>query len=66
MLDTSTGRMIDQCILSVAILPETLDELNLETIDPSDSMKNFTHNMKFSKTTGFQPVQKIDSNNIKA
>ena len=34
--------------------------LNLETIDPSDSMRNFVHNMNFSKTKGFSVIEKVE------
>ena len=39
---------------------KTINSLNLETIDPSDSMQNFVHNMKFTKTKGFCVVKKVD------
>ena len=52
-------RQQDQAVLSVALYPETLAKINFESIDPSDSMKNFVHNMKFSKTNGFSPVDKV-------
>lgn len=60
VLNTKTGYIEEQPILSVSIPRETLDGLNLETIDPSDSMRNFVHNMDFKKTSGFRVVQKID------
>lgn len=58
-LDTATGHIKKQTLLSVVIDRETLNQLNLETIDCSDSMENFKHNMKFLKTKGLQPVDKI-------
>ncbi|NOQ24649.1 MAG: hypothetical protein GQ564_04735 [Bacteroidales bacterium] len=60
LLNSATGHMEKQSILSVIILPETLNKLNLDTIDPSDSMKNFVHNMKFNKTSGFSIVEKVE------
>tara|TARA_R110001583_G_scaffold1202_4_gene10024 strand:+ start:23675 stop:24664 length:990 start_codon:yes stop_codon:yes gene_type:complete len=60
MLNSSTGYLEDQPILSVIFIPETIEKLNLNTIDPSDSMGNFIHNMKFSKTKGFSPVSKVE------
>jgi hypothetical protein len=60
IVDTSTGHLEQQTILSVAMPKTTVDKLNFETIDPSDSMKNFKHNMKFSKTSGFSIVPNID------
>lgn len=58
-LDTSTGRVNILTILSVKFDKTTLETLNFEAIDCSDSMINFTHNMKFKKTQGFQAVDKI-------
>lgn len=59
ILDTSTGYMKKQTLLSVKIDRETLNKLNLDLIDCSDAMQNFKHNMKFLKTKGLQPVEKI-------
>ncbi len=61
ILNTKTGYVEEQPILSVAIPGKTLASLNFETIDPSDSMINFVHNMDFKKTSGFRAVEKIDS-----
>lgn len=61
LLNSATGHLEDQPILSVALARETLFKLNMQSIDPSDSMKNFVHTMNFKKTTGFMPVDKIDS-----
>lgn len=60
ILNTKTGYVEEQPILSVAIPGKTLESLNLETIDPSDSMGNFVHNMDFKKTSGFRAVEKIN------
>jgi hypothetical protein len=60
LLDATTGHLEDQPILSVIFIPETIKKLNLQTIDPSESMKNFIHNMKFSKTNGFSVVSKVE------
>ncbi len=60
ILNTQTGYMEKQPILSVIIPRETLDKMNLDAIDPSDSMANFIHAMKFKKTEGFQQVAKVD------
>lgn len=63
MLDTSTGRIVPQIILSVRFVRETIDKMNLEYIDPSDSLSNFVHSMKFSRTKGFSPVETIGLSN---
>ncbi|WP_299463792.1 hypothetical protein [uncultured Microscilla sp.] len=62
LLNSKTGHLKDEAILSVIMPPETIDSLNLETIDPSDSMQNFVHNMKFKKTNGFGAVEKVELN----
>ncbi|RTE08643.1 DUF4236 domain-containing protein [Paenibacillus whitsoniae] len=58
-LNTTTGHDEQVTILSVKIDRYALNKLNFETIDCSDSMQNFEHNMKFMKTAGFKPVEKI-------
>lgn len=60
IINSKTGHLEEQPILSVIFPPETIKNLNLETIDPSDSMRNFVHNMKFSKTKGFNIVEKVE------
>jgi hypothetical protein len=65
MLDTATGVTTAQPILSMAFSSQKLARLNFDALDPSDSMSNFPHRMKFGKTTGFSPVERIDANNIK-
>lgn len=64
LLNTATGKIETQTILSVAIFPKTLEKLNLEAIIPSDSMTNFLHHMKFNSAHGFSPVQKIEATSI--
>ena len=59
MVDSQSGHLENKVILSVKIMPETIEKLNLEMIDPSDSMRNFVHNMNFKKTSGFQEVERI-------
>ncbi len=55
-LDTATGYRRDQPILSVRVMRETFNRLNLAQIDPSDSLKNFVHNISFGRTKGFAPI----------
>ena len=43
ILKTSTGQIEAQPILSVAIFPDTLARLNLDSIDPFDSMRDFVY-----------------------
>jgi len=64
LLNTGTGHLEEQAILSVAVPRTTLEQLNLELIDPSDSMANFVHRMDFKKTKGFQPVEPLDPGEV--
>lgn len=59
LLNTQTGYLEPAPIVSAMIVRETLASLNLEMIDPSDALENFKHNMKFIKTKGFSPVDKL-------
>lgn len=59
VLNTSTGHLEEVTILSVKIPRDTLEKLIFDTIDSSDAMANFVHNMKFRKTKGFEAVEKI-------
>lgn len=56
--------MVELPIVSVAISRRTLNSLNMDSIDPSDSMQNFVHNMKFKKSSGFEPVEQLDANSF--
>lgn len=60
VLNSETGHLKESPILSVVMVSKTIKSLNMEAIDPSDSMRNFVHNMKFSKTKGFSPVEKVE------
>lgn len=60
LLNSQTGHLEEAPILSVAVSRSTIERLNLEAIDPSDSMFNFKHNMSFKKTKGFDRVERID------
>lgn len=60
MLDTMTGFEKKETILSVKFDRATLEGLNFDLLDPSDSMQNFEHNMDLMKTKGFQVVKKLE------
>jgi hypothetical protein len=60
ILNSQSGHLEKKPILSVIILPETINLMNLKTIDPSDSMNNFVHNMDFKKVLGFNEVKKVN------
>jgi len=59
MLNTKTGHLEETPVLSALIPRKTLERMNLEGIDPSDSMENFVHNMNFKKTKGFEGVERL-------
>lgn len=63
MINTNTGHLEDNAIVSAIISSSTLQTLNLQLIDPSDSMKNFVHTMNFKKTQGFSAIDKVSFNN---
>ena len=64
ILNTQTGYMEEQPILSVTIPRKTLEGLNFEMIDPSDSMSNFVHRMTFRKTKGFSAVETLKASDF--
>jgi hypothetical protein len=64
LLDTKTGHIEEQPILSAVIPRKTIELLNFETLDPSDSMGNFVHRMDFKKTKGFAIVDPITPDSI--
>lgn len=57
--NTATGQREKQLIISAAMSRETMSQLNYSSLDPSDSMRNFNHTMKFTKIGGFQPVDRV-------
>ena len=58
-LNPATGQIERHVILSAAMPRATLSKLNFTALDPSDSRRNFTHTMKFTKTGGFQAVDRV-------
>ncbi len=59
VLNTATGHETEVTLLSVEFGRNQLQSLNMELIDPSDAISGFKNNMKFAKTTGFKPVERI-------
>ncbi|MBQ4681364.1 hypothetical protein [Aeromonas dhakensis] len=59
LLNKSTGHLEPQSLLSVYITRDGVSKLNMEYIDPSDTMNNFIHNVNFKKTKGFEPVNEV-------
>jgi hypothetical protein len=64
MLDTSSGHMADQPVLSAIIPRATLDSLNFQKIDPSDAMRNFIHRMDFKKSRGFGAIVPLELSDV--
>jgi len=58
-LNTATGNQEEVTYVSVIFDRVTFENINLDAIDPSDSLSNFEYNMKFGKTTGFKPIVKL-------
>ena len=64
LLNSKTGHTEISPILSAAISRDTLESLNMSSLDPSDSMSNFVHNMSFKKTKGFEIVERLNPDNL--
>jgi hypothetical protein len=64
VVNAQTGHLEEKPLLSVAIPCRTLNRLDLNSIDPSESMKNFIHRMDFRKNKGFHFVAKIEPTSI--
>jgi hypothetical protein len=60
LLNLQTGGKEMHVIVSALIPKGTLDTLNFAALDPVDSMRNFVHKMKFSKSQGFSSVKPLD------
>jgi hypothetical protein len=59
-LNKSTGKIDIVPLLSVLFVKETMQNLNFDTLDPSDAMKNFKCNMVFKKSQGMEQTQELD------
>ncbi len=59
VLNTATGHLESRPILSVVFVRGTMEKLNFERLDPSDSLSNFVTNMSFKTTRGFSPVDVV-------
>jgi len=64
IVNSQTGHLEEQPILSVLIPRVTFSHLNLDALDPSDSMGNFLHRMDFRQTAGFRPIERLDAEHI--
>lgn len=59
VLNTATGHDTATTILSVAFDRKTFLSVNFDRVDASDFVASCRHNMKFVKTTGFKPVDRL-------
>ena len=62
VLDSSTGQNVEQPVVSVVMHRPSVDRLNFDTLDPSDSLENFQHRSNFKasrKTEAFLPIQRL-------
>ncbi|MBP5654597.1 MAG: DUF4236 domain-containing protein [Clostridiales bacterium] len=59
VLNTATGIEEDMTLVSCRISRYTVEKINFEFVDPSDALTNFECNMKFKKTAGFEPVDRL-------
>ena len=59
ILNPATGNDEEVTIASVKIKRDALATLNFERIDPSDCLESFESNVKFKKTTGYAPVDRV-------
>ena len=59
ILNPATGNDEEVTIASVKIKRDALATLNFERIDPSDCLESFESNIRFKKTTGYAPVDRV-------
>ncbi|MCR4670007.1 MAG: DUF4236 domain-containing protein [Saccharofermentans sp.] len=59
VLNTATGMEEEMTLVSCRISRYTVEKINFEFVDPSDALTNFECNMKFKKTAGFEPVDRL-------
>ena len=59
VLNPATGNDEEVTICSVKFKRDAMATLNFERIDPSDCVESFESNVKFRKTAGYAPVDRI-------
>ena len=59
VLNPATGNDEEVTIASVKIKRDAMATLNFERIDPSDCLESFESNVKFKKTAGYSPVDRV-------
>ena len=61
LLDSVTGHLRTQTILSVGMPRQTLQHIQFTAADPSDAMKLFPHRMGFKRSQGFFPINPLEA-----
>ncbi|MBR4430402.1 MAG: DUF4236 domain-containing protein [Clostridiales bacterium] len=59
VLNPATGNDEEVTIVSAKVKRDALATLNFERIDPSDCLESFESNVKFRKTAGYAPVDRV-------
>lgn len=59
MLNPSTGRQERTPVLSVQVVRETLQRIDLKNADPSECLRNFNARMDYKKTRGFSAIEPL-------
>lgn len=59
VLNPATGNDEEVTIASVKLKRDAMATLNFERIDPSDCLESFESNVKFRKTAGYAPVDRV-------
>ncbi len=62
LVNQATGHLEEQCLLSVLFVGETISMINFQNVDASSCIKNFKHNMRFSKLKGMEAVSPLSFN----
>lgn len=60
-LNTATGYEEEVTIVSVVFDRDRFLMLNFAMVDPSDALAAFPSHMNFKKTTGFEPVERLEA-----
>lgn len=50
----------EELILSIFIDKKTMDQMNLQNLNPFEALNNFRHEVNFVKTKGFNKIEKLE------
>lgn len=59
LLNSRTGHVEPQAILSVILTRRGMNQLSFDSIDPSDALSNFVHRMAFRRSAGMSAVEPL-------